>query len=253
MVSAVPGQDIGFLAVNPAGDLVAAVPVNGGSEVALLRVDAEGRLTRVGDIPTQSPHGAAFSPDGRLLAVPRGPAQVELWSMTDPGHPSLAATVELASQPSIVAFAPDAPQLAIGELSGEVAIFDLANPAAPYERGRYRDPRSRISGLAWSPDRAWLLASAGDGHVWQWDATKPNSTAVASYSGGLGQANDVSYVHAGGQFVATGETGEVRVWIAGHEDARRHLCASQGSPLSDAERADWLRGVPALDPCRGVA
>jgi WD40 repeat protein len=252
VVSAVPGQDIGHVAVNPAGDVVAAVPVNDGSEVALLRFDATGQLARVGSIPTRNPRGASFSADGTLLAVPRGSAQVEIWSVGDPAHPTLATTIQLASQPVTVAFAPGAAMLAVGEVSGEVPVFDLANPAAPRDAGRHHDARSEVSGLTWSSDGTLLLGSAADGHVWQWDATRQNSPAVASYGGGLGRANDVTFVHDGRQFVATGDTGEVRVWIAGRDDARRHLCVSQGSPLSDAERADWLPGVPALDPCRGV-
>ncbi len=253
VVPAVPGQYVGFLAMNPSGTLVAAVPPNDGSEVALLSADADGRLAKVGAIPTRNPQSASFSPDGTLVAVPRSPSALEIWSVVDPGRPQLVASVALRSQPIIVTFAPQQPLLAVGEISGVVTVTDLSTPAVPREVSRYTDSSSEIYGLNWSPDGAWLLGSGGDEGVYQWDATRPGSAAVAFYSGRLGRTNDVTFVHEGRQFVATGDNGDVRSWIAGRDDARRYLCATQGSPLSDKERAEHLRGIPPLDPCRGVA
>jgi WD40 repeat protein len=247
--SVIPSQYIGFIAINPRGNLAAAVPVNDGSEIALLRVDEHGAFTKIASLPTRNPQSASFSPDGQLLAIPRTTNAVEIWSVADPAAPKLLNTLQLGAQPVIVSFSPVARMLAAGLMSGEVVVIDLTDPANPKQASSYGDARAEVYGLTWSPDGSVLLGAGGDEHVWQWDTTVPDTPAVASYSSGLGRTNDVVFVHGGRDFVATGDSGGVRAWVAGSGDARQHGCELQGSPLSDAEWSRYLVGITKADPC----
>jgi WD40 repeat protein len=72
----------------------------------------------------------ALSPDGEMLAAASGTG-VGLWSLADPGHPALVATLSGPTKSvSKVAFSPDGSALAAGGQNGATRIWDLDVDAA---------------------------------------------------------------------------------------------------------------------------
>ncbi len=252
VLDALPGQYVGFIAMSRDGSLVAASAVNSGTAVVLFTVDEAGQLTKAATIPARTPEAVAISADGTLLAFPNVANEVELWSLADPSAPVKIGSVPTDAQPVIVTFSPVSATLGIGTMSGEVSLWNVTDIASPVVLSRYRDARAEVYGLTFSPDGTAVLGSGGDERVFHWDATQPNSPAVATYDGQFGRTNDVAFVHGGTQFVATGDNGEVRSFTFGREAARRYLCESQGTSLTADEWSRYLTGIPQRDPCEGV-
>src|SRR5690349_16597099 len=100
-----------------------------------------------------SPNEAAWSPDGRLLAIPEGQA-IHLWDHRA-GKP-VAALGQIAS-PENVAWSPAGGELASTHPEGVVAIWDV-------QRGRLRSRWVNghgAFGLAWSPDGTRVAVGSG--------------------------------------------------------------------------------------------
>ncbi|MEV6280977.1 AAA family ATPase [Nocardia sp. NPDC051832] len=82
---------------------------------------------------------AAFSPDGRLLAVAsRNGLAIQLWDITDPavprriGDPIPTGSTEVVVQASVaIAFSPDGALLAVGSGSGRTAMVSLVSIEEP--------------------------------------------------------------------------------------------------------------------------
>ena len=92
------------------------------------------RATAVG-APLTGPAGyvwaAAFSPDGRTLAVGVTDGSVWMWNIANPAHPALVATLTgPASHVYSVAFSPSGTQLAATSYEGTVHLWDTGVAAA---------------------------------------------------------------------------------------------------------------------------
>ncbi|MFI9163272.1 caspase, EACC1-associated type [Kitasatospora aureofaciens] len=123
--------------------------------------------------------GAAFSPDGRVLATgelgPDGTPVVRLRSTEQPGVPVLSTIDGLDNSADALAFAPDGRTLAVsdnndnrdGLIAPTVKLYDLADPLHPQ---RIADLPGRVWSVAFAPDRH-LLAGGGSDSLLLWDIT----------------------------------------------------------------------------------
>ena len=177
------------LAINPAGDLLAAGEWNG--EIRVWHLPT-GKQIQVFDTRNDVAAALAFDPRGDILAaaVGKGPhnqvgdrwqdTEVQLWSISqgmelEPlrGHTNIVLALD---------FSPDGSTLAAGDLDKSLVLWDL----------KRRTPRATIAsyavmGVAFSPDGKTLASCGSDGNVHLWHAatggemaTLPNSCTVTS-------------------------------------------------------------------------
>jgi WD40 repeat protein len=114
----------------------------------------------------QNPEGAAFSADGRLLAVWNTAGNVAVF---DVRLGSVVRRVESASpDPSnnTVAFSLDGKRLAVGERDGSVTVWDIASGDPLVTLDRHD---GFVTGLAFSRDGKRLASTAQDGTVLVWE------------------------------------------------------------------------------------
>jgi WD40 repeat protein len=104
----------------------------------------------------------AFSPDGRLIAAAEGYTATPRVSLFDVRAGRFAKLITLPDRTggwvSSVAFSPDQTNLAWGENSGQVALWDLTSDRLLY---REKFHRSAVSEVTFSPNGE-ILATGGD-------------------------------------------------------------------------------------------
>lgn len=153
--------------------------------------------------------GAAFSPNGQLLATAGADRCVRLWD---------ARSGELALPPFKlpeiavrVCFSPDGRWLVAG-CETEVRVWDARSGelVVPPLKQDFRATQ-----LAFSPDGGCLMAATWSGsiHVWNLAAALPGLPAFPSTDGRL--ITSVAFSPDGRELVTTEATGELQVWDTG--------------------------------------
>jgi WD40 repeat protein len=196
-----------------------------------------------------------FAPDGATVAAASvNTDSVQLWRLTS-GDGLVRAGPDLggmASYPIGLAFTPDSRTLAIGNSDKNVYLWDVASPARPRRLGA---PLTGPSGQTWSvsisPDGKTLAAGANDGTVWMWSLADPAHPALTATLSGLpGHVFSVAFSPDGAQLAAASfDDDTVRLWDTSPAAARAAVCANLGQPLSPAEWASYVPGVPYRAPC----
>jgi WD40 repeat protein len=125
--------------------------------------------------PTDAVTSVAFSSDGRTLAARSSEDQtVIVWDVTDRARPTRLPLVSRTSSVSSVALAPDGRTLAIGRIEGTVTLWDLTDPAGPFQLGRpLTDHGGSVHSVAFAPNGR-TLAAGGANTVILWDLTELN-------------------------------------------------------------------------------
>lgn len=244
------GSYVGALAVSPDSTVVAALEYTG-QHVALFRANSNGDLTPVSMLDTPIPQGVSFSSDGRTLAVPLAEERVQLWDVSEPGHPTLVGQVPNPGSPALAAaLSPAGNLLAVGESSGQVTVWDVSRPDDPAKIRTFRDPLAAITMVAFSEDGAQLAASGGDRYVWLWHLGDTSDTAKIALGSDSSRTWDLRFMDNGHQLIAGGEGAELRSWLLLPRDAQKVLCSSRGDALTSDEWSRYLPGVEIQDPCR---
>jgi RNA polymerase sigma factor (sigma-70 family) len=172
--------------------------------------------------------GAAFSPDGKVLAVGSGVMPVDPAAKAGDGSVCLwdvATGKELrrtAPDPSgtySVAFSPDGKLLATGSGFGPVRFWDAATckPA-----GVCKGYRSNVTSLAFSPDGA-TLATLSELHenivrLWEVASGKEKTPPTGGHTGSI---LSVAFLPGDKTIVSGGRDGSVRLWDADTGGERR--------------------------------
>ncbi|HEY5852439.1 MAG TPA: hypothetical protein VIT62_16960 [Lysobacter sp.] len=216
--------------------LVASTYIDG--RVVLWRLQ-DGALRRIG-LLDRSPRSdrrqmttAAFSADGRMLAVAGWDKVVELWEVADPAAPKLLTTFGRSAAPiqKILFLAPSRhggeERLASTDLEGNVRIFTIA----PGQTGRpplwrefsIHDHLARKVGIfsaAADPSGRYFVAGDSEGfiHVWDLTAADPGSSGtrltVAFHGRGQldAQVRGIAFAPRSLEFVSVGLDGYVIRW-----------------------------------------
>ena len=237
-----------YLTITPDSALAAAIAYNG-TRTGLYRVDETGHLAVQAMLETPTPQLAAFSRDGRILAVALADDRVLLYSVLDPTSPSLVATLTgFATAPISLAFSPTAERLAVGEDTGHVSVWDTTDPATPRRLHELGDAHASAYGLAFSPDGQRLAAATADNLIWGWQVTDAPRTLFA-LTADIGRPWDLRFIDGGRRLAVAGDDGRVRTWVVERQEALRQICSTRGAPLTGSEWSHYLPGVPTTDPC----
>jgi eukaryotic-like serine/threonine-protein kinase len=236
--------------LSPDGKLLLASGHPRGPSVALYRAgDAKPFMLHDSEFHFDRYQGA-LSPDGKIAAVPMAGNAVELYDTTT--HKQIGR-LRSRSSPRLVAFSPDGSQLAVGEPTGLVTLWEVARQqvlrvlkghgalidALAFTRdglklvsvdddgavrcwglndteGARVVVRDReIHSLSYSPDGRWLLA-AGQGKVLLHDLQAPG--AFRPLSGG---GTRTAVFSPDGQTIAGGLDGRIGLW---QPETGRLLC-----------------------------
>jgi WD40 repeat protein len=168
---------------------------------------------------SQGAFGAAFSPDGQLVAI-LSPG-LELWDTANRAHPQrLAYTHGDVVMPGIPAFSPDGRVLATAG-GGSGVLWNVADPARLTQVARLPGPGG-TGVLLFSPDGR-VLAAADNGTVILWNVTDPaRATRIATLTGQAGGISALSFSPDGHLLASGSVRGTVDVWnLAGPARATR--------------------------------
>ena len=116
---------------------------------------------------------SVISPDGKLLATTSesAPEPVQLWDLSTA---TALRVMKRARAARRIAFAPDGATLAVGQIDGNISLFD---PATGHLLAASRGHEGPIFGLGISPDGKLLATASGDGTVKLWDLPATTGTS----------------------------------------------------------------------------
>jgi WD40 repeat protein len=177
---------------------------------------------RAADLPYAST--VAYSPDGRILAIPAG-STVWLWDASDPAQPGHLGTIDGSfDHVHAAAFSPDGQALAAADQAqgGRVAIWDLTglpNSATMISELTGLGMRAHCAGF--SPDGRTLATSSSHpegqpsgGEVTLWDiATHVGHPAPLTVFANLATTDTISFSRDGRILATSGDTpGSIVLW-----------------------------------------
>jgi serine/threonine protein kinase/WD40 repeat protein len=166
------------------------------------RLPGIGRWQVIFDLPNHRFRGAAFSPDGRRLAIASQDHWVRVYDLKDGRVVRLFTVVDAVLMG--LAWAPKGERLALA-VEKEIRIFGLDGRRGPVLKGHKRWARA----MAWAPDGRRLLSTDGE-EIRLWDAVegrgepieRPDPTAV----------NDLAWRPDGLRFAWVDESGRLLCW-----------------------------------------
>jgi WD40 repeat protein len=160
---------------------------------------------RVADLRDCDLWGAAFSPDGRWLAVPCSRASgLELLD-TRTWQPSKSHRLD--PRPVTLAFSPDSRQIVTGDDMGRVRLFDVEPLREVALLGRHT---ARIKSVAFSPDGRRVASAADDKAIALWDVDSPGlATRIGTHGAPV---LSVAFSPDGRRLVSGGHDSLVRLY-----------------------------------------
>jgi WD40 repeat protein len=174
-----------------AGVALAVAIAAAGAVIATRSAPPRGLLATFSGPGSQTDLGAAFSPDGKTLAVlstsQPGDDVAGSISLWDVATRRLTATLAGCPGGSLVMYSPDGKTLAEFTTDTSKAITCLWNAATGQETS-LTDPLSGPAGSqmtvgAFSPDGTTLAVADSDGHIYLWDLATRRVTTTLTYPG----------------------------------------------------------------------
>jgi WD40 repeat protein len=246
-----------YVAFDGSGRLMAAGSTNGGIEIWNTADFARTESLAVLPGTTASPgyhdvFAVAFSPGDHLLAAAGADGTVRLWDIADPGHPRPFGppVIRLAGAVYQVTFSPDGKLLAASGADGKVRLWDVTDPRRPRLLSTLSGPKGIVYDVAFSPDGHTLATADGDKTVTLWSIADPSRPgSLGSLTGPSGTVFSVAFSPSGNILAAGSQDDTTRLWQATTAAAARYVCSITGSPITQAEWAQYIPGLPYNPPC----
>ncbi len=180
---------------------------------------------------------AAFSPDGKSLALGLSDGSLEVWSLDDVDSPTLSGEAAIGSPVSSLAFHPTQAALFVGGVNDLVAVFSLRGN----DLTRLKDvtwgsgEQIRVQDLAVSPDGKWLAAGLAAPRVIRWKLDGTDATPLDPLPDFEGWVNSVSFSPDSTQLIV-GDSG-MKVTILASESGDVQRILPSPSLVTSAELA----------------
>jgi WD40 repeat protein len=162
-------------------------------------------------------NSVAYRQDGRILASASDEGTIKLWSLADPGRPTLLGQPLPTTIVSFDAvFSPDGRTLASGGYDGKIRMWNVADPAHPKDLGQPLNAHGAATqSVAFSPDGRTLATGGNDHTIRLWNLTDPaHPTALLSRSltGKTGFVVSLAFSPDGRTLAASANDFTVRLW-----------------------------------------
>ncbi len=189
------GSSYSIVAASARGTLVAAAAAD---QDRMLRIWdlADPAAPRLRSTINAGGAGIALTPDGSYLAAACGTEGLCLWSLADPGKPSIAAHLPKQTSPaepstSVVSMATsaDGTLLAAAAGNGDTFLWSIAQPSAPKALARLHNPTAEgpmsLAAVAFAPRGSMLATTVLGGKTQVWGLADPASpTSLSSMETG---------------------------------------------------------------------
>ncbi|MGH3571639.1 MAG: helix-turn-helix domain-containing protein [Pseudonocardiaceae bacterium] len=155
-------------------------------------------------------YGAAFSPDGHVLAVGVNDDMVRLWNLSDPHHPTPEVPLTGHTGPVYdVAFSHDGHTLATAGNDHTVRLWNLTDPQRPSTV--LTGHTDTVSAVTFSPNGHALASGSRDDTVRLWDLTDPRYSSTI-LRGHTKNVEDVKFSPDGHTLATASDDDTVRLW-----------------------------------------
>ncbi|MFG3548331.1 TIR domain-containing protein [Streptomyces sp. NPDC047725] len=165
------------------------------------------------DVGKRRVTAAAFSPDGRLLALGSADGRTDLLEMTDGGRPRRAATVPgpAGGTEILTLVLTSGGRLVVMTVKGG-AILDVRDPTRPRTVAGLSE-----ASVAASPDGDLLATARADGRLWLWDLSgggRPRQVAALTAPPGSTERTPqrAAFSPDGQTLAVAGKDSRVRLW-----------------------------------------
>ncbi len=188
-------------------------------------------------------HAAAFSNDGRMLAVAGSARSVDLFDAWGPQPVEIGVLPGIDQEVHSLAFSPDGATLALAGLEdGSVRLWAVRGDQ-PRQKATLK--QTKALSTAFAPDGKTLAALEQDGHVQLWDVSQHapvdrgviavRDTKFAAPRFGLRKYAMVAFAPDGKTLAASQPDGRVRLWnLKGNNPAERAFFPAQGGTNADS-------------------
>ncbi len=194
--------------------------------------------------------GAAFHPEGTVLAVSSADAVVYIYRLSPTGMELIAEIVDPENFVHTVAFSPGGTMLAVGSADRRVRLYDMADPALPELWGEpLRGPTGYVYEVSFTANGSHLAAAA-DGVVWVWelaDGKQPSLTGALRAAAGSVNAVRISPVDDA--VIAGGSDARLLLWDPHPERVAERLCALSGTAITEDEWSQYVAGAAYAPSC----
>jgi WD40 repeat protein/transcriptional regulator with XRE-family HTH domain len=221
------------------GRMLAAVSGGPQGDVALWDVADPWAPVHIGDVEMPRSFGPvagveALSPNGQLLAVGNGAAQIQLVKLISGQQPALVGAPLEGPVPPIeqLAFSPEGTVLASSDNSGRAHLWDVSDPARPFGLSTLH-ASGYLLGLAFSPNGRLLALGSSNDEVYLWDISRPARPRLVATVGGFASAvYCVAFTPDGQTLIAGSADDTVRLWDIANPHEPRPLGGPLAGPTS---------------------
>ena len=195
---------------------------------------------------------------GTRAVVGRMDGSVRLYDITTPAAPVTLADLPTQRKDILsVTFSPDGRTLAtaggsfLEHRTGDrtVQLWDVSRPRQPRLIATLGESRSQIDEVRFSPDGGLLAAAGQGGSVLLWDVSHPaEPRLLRTFTPHSGIVSGVDF-GADGLLAAATWDGQVIFWDTDPERLIRRICDLPGDPITEAQWAQFVPGLPYRPPC----
>jgi WD40 repeat protein len=211
---------------------------------------AGGHPTLAATLPgAATEQGAAFAPNGKIVATRTDDGRTQLWNVSKPNQPRALSTLPVeAGTVESVAFASDT-LIVTGSTTGLVSLWDVHDPAKPSALSTIARHTGNVAGLA-VQSKASLLASASDDGTIRLTAIRDPARPVeitALHGGGTADPAALAFSPDGGTLAAA-SANTFALWSVDVSAILKRLCADSET-ITQADWNRYLPGFPYDPPC----